>query len=76
MTRQATTADLGRIVRYYLNGWRFGRLAKIEGQTATLQPPRDGARAVHVPLADVESMPEARPVETPTQAGFVFGFEV
>ena len=32
MTRQATHADIGRIVRYYLNGHRFGHLLKIEAE--------------------------------------------
>ena len=66
MTRQATQADIGRIVRFYLNGWRYGRLLEIEKRavkwTAVIQsPPIKGKRSTRVPLEDVEAPEDIQP---------------
>ena len=63
MTRPATTADVGHIVRFYQNGWRFGRLVSIEKKkTAVIQsPPIPGKHCVKISLADVEAAEDERP---------------
>jgi len=67
MTRQATHIDINRIVRFYKNGWRFGRLLEIEKRaakyTAVIQsPPIKGKHAMRVPLEDVEAAEEPETV--------------
>lgn len=54
-----STLVLGTLVRYYSDGWRYGHLTKVKGESATIRPmaPYKGGqpRDVTVPLKDVHS---------------------
>lgn len=54
--RSGPDLRVGKLVRYYDEGWRHGYLEKIEGRRASIRPIGLGsaARNVRVPEEDVE----------------------
>jgi hypothetical protein len=47
------TIEIGKLVQYYKNGYRYGHLIATEGQMAHVKPAGCGA-SVWVPLHEVE----------------------
>ena len=52
-TNTPSSSRVGTIIRYYLNGWRFGTLEAIEGALAVIKP-AGNKKSVHLPLEDVD----------------------
>lgn len=53
---------LGKLVRYYFNGWRCGYLDEIKGQFAWIKTFNDRARRKKIYLTDVDSVVEDKHV--------------
>lgn len=52
--KPVTKEDIGRMVRYYDNGWRFAQLLELGAQVVKVLHPVKGKQ--RIPLSEVETL--------------------